>query len=173
MSAPSPHPRQICIARILGAHGVKGQVKLASFTEEPDDVAAYGPLSDQSGQRQFTVKLGAWNKTHFICTLSGVASREQAEALKGTDLFVPRSCLPKAQAGEYYYADLIGLEARLANGEVFGKVLDMKNYGAGDIIEISRPGGAEMLPYNKQVVSEVNLDGGYLVINPPEMIDGE
>lgn len=163
--------RKICIAQILGAHGVRGQAKLASFTEEAEAVASYGPLSDEAGQRSFTVQLGAWNKTHFICTLSGVATREEAEALKGTRLYVSRSKLPKPKNGQYYYADLIGLEARLSNGEVFGKVVDMKNYGAGDILEISRPGGAEMLPFNKDVVGEVDLDKGYLIINPPELIE--
>lgn len=165
--------RKICIAQILGAHGVRGQVKLASFTEDVEAVASYGPLSDEAGKRSFTVKLGAWNKTHFICTMTGIATREEAEALRGTKLFVPRSKLPKPANGEYYYADLIGLEARLASGQVYGKVLDMKNYGAGDIIEISRPGGAEMLPYNKDVVAEVNLDKGYLVIVPPVLVELE
>lgn len=165
--------KRICIAQILGAHGVKGQAKLASFTEDVEDVASYGALSDETGKRSFTVKLGAWNKTHFICTLSGVATREEAEALKGTRLYVERSKLPKAKAGQYYYADLIGLEARLADGSVYGIVLDMKNYGAGDIIEISRPGGAEMLPFSKDVVGEVNVEAGYLVITPPTLIELE
>jgi len=163
--------RKICVGQIMGAHGVRGQAKLASFTDNVEDIANYGALSDEAGKRSFTVKLGAWNKSHFICHLSGVETREQAEALKGTKLYVPRSRLPKPKNGQYYYADLIGLEARLANGEVFGKVLDMKNFGAGDIIEISRPGGAELLPYNKDVVSKVDLEAGYLVINPPTMIE--
>lgn len=163
--------RQICVGQILGAHGVRGQAKLASFTDNVEDVASYGALSDEAGGRSFTITLGAWNKTHFICTLSSVATREQAEALKGTKLYVPRSRLPRPKAGQYYYADLIGLEARLASGEVFGKVLDMKNFGAGDIIEISRPGGSELLPYNKDVVSKVEVEAGYLVINPPTMIE--
>lgn len=165
--------RKICIAQILGAHGVRGQAKLASFTDNVEDVASYGPLSDEKGKRSFIIKLGAWNKTHFICTLSGVSTREEAEALRGTKLYIERSKLPKPKNNQYYYADLIGLEARLASGEGFGKVIDMKNYGAGDIIEISRPGGAEMLPFNKDVVGEVNLEAGYIIISPPKLIELE
>lgn len=165
--------RKICIGQILGAHGVRGQARLASFTQNVEDVASYGPLMDEKGKRSFEIRLGAWNKTHFICTLSGVATREEAEALKGTRLFVERSKLPQPASGEYYWADLIGLEARLASGEVYGKVLDMKNYGAGDIIEISRAGGAELLPYNKEVVKDVQVDKGYLVIEPPVLIELE
>lgn len=166
--------RKICVGQILGAHGVKGQAKLASFTDNVEDVGNYGPLTDEKGKRSFTVKLGVWNKSHFICTISGLSTREEVEAMKGTKLYVERSKLPKVGAGEYYYADLIGLEARLASGAVYGKVLDMKNYGAGDIIEIAKAaGGTELLPFNKEVVPEVQVDKGYLIIDPPILVDLE
>ena len=165
--------KTICIGQILGAHGVRGLVKLASFTEEPENVAAYGPLSDEKGKRVFRPELKSWNKTHFIASFDTIKTREEAEALKGTKLYVPRANLPKAEQGQYYYSDLIGLEARLASGQVYGKVIDVKNYGAGDIIEVTRPGGAELLPFTNHVVPEVHVDQGFLVIDPPEMVEGD
>ncbi len=118
-------------------------------------------------------ELKSWNKTHFIASFDTIKTREEAEALKGTKLYVPRANLPKAEQGQYYYSDLIGLEARLASGQVYGKVIDVKNYGAGDIIEVTRPGGAELLPFTNHVVPEVHVDQGFLVIDPPEMVEGD
>lgn len=163
----------ICIGQILGAHGVCGMCKLASFTDEPDDVVNYGVPTDDKGKRKFTLELHSWNKTHFIARIGGIDTREQAEAMKGTKLYVPREALPEAEEGDYYYTDLIGLEARLADGSVYGKVVDVKNYGAGDIIEVSRPGGAELLPFNNDTVLEVHAAKGYLLLDPPTLVDGD
>lgn len=165
--------KKICIGQFLGAHGVKGLVKLASFTQEPEDIGTFGPLFDAAGKRTWTAALKSWNKTHFIAEVKGVSDRDQAEALKGIKLFVARDLLPEAEAGSYYYTDLMGLEARTSEGEVFGKVLSVQNYGAGDILEITRPGGSELFPFSNAVVPEVHVAEGYLVIVPPILTEGE
>jgi len=158
----------ICIGQFLGAHGVKGLVKLVSFTEEPENIIKYGVLTDAKGKVSYAVKLNSWNKTHFIASVEGVADRTQAEKLKGVKLHVPRSKLPKAAKGQYYYVDLIGLEARLEDGSRFGEVIDMKNYGAGDILEVKLTNGKKMLyPFSDAVIPQVDLEAGYLTINPP------
>jgi 16S rRNA processing protein RimM len=159
----------ICIGQILGAHGVKGLVKLASFTDTPEDITAYGPVSDEAGKKSWSIELKGWNKTHFMANLSGITTREQAEALKGTKLYVPREKLPTASANEYYYADLIGLEVRVG-GQVYGTVAGLANYGAGDILSIRKADGtSEMVIFHAQTVPEVNVAEGYLVLQPPQI----
>jgi len=161
--------RLILMGRILGAHGVKGLVKLASFADNPEDIASYGPLFDKYGEQSWKVKLNGVMKNHFLATLSGVTTKEQVDALKGTELFVPRNKLPKPAKGEYYYTDLIGLEARLSDGTVYGKVRDMKNYGAGDIMFITRPKAHdELIIFSPTTVPAVHVEEGYLTLNPPE-----
>lgn len=164
----------ICIGQFLGAHGVKGLAKLAAFTENPEDIGSYGALTDAAGKKTYDVALKSWNKSHFIAEVKGIADRDAAEKLKGVKLYVPRAKLPKAKRGQYYYADLVGLEARLADGSVFGTVTDVKNFGAGDILEIKLSGGGrELFPFNNNVVPDVFVSEGYLTINPPDYIDGE
>jgi len=166
--------RLILMGRILGAHGVKGLVKLASFAENPEDIARYGPLFDKAGERQWTIKLNGVMKNHFLAVFSDVTSKEQVDALKGTELYVPRSKLPKPKKGEYYYTDLMGLEARLADGTIFGKVRDLQNYGAGDILFITRPTGPEeLILFSPTTVPEVNVEEGYLVLDPPAIMEDD
>lgn len=165
--------KKLCIGQFLGAHGVRGQVKLASFTEDPAAIKSYGPLADESGKRVWQVKFKSWNKSHFITEIQGIADRDAAERLRGIKLYVARDKLPAAEDGTFYYADLIGLEARLPSGEVFGKVVSVQNYGAGDILEITRPGGTELFPFSNAVVPEVKLAEGFLTIVPPEFSEGE
>jgi 16S rRNA processing protein RimM len=163
------------IGRIMGAHGVRGMAKVASYTEDPETIASFDELLDAKGQRRFTVELKSWNKDHFIATISGVETREQAEGLKGTDLYVPREALPELEDDDgYYYADLIGLKVQLPDGSELGQVLNMHDFGAGDIMEVrySESGKTDMLPFNEISVPEVNLQAGYLVYNKPEEIMG-
>lgn len=165
--------KTICIGQFLGAHGVRGQVKLASFTEDPEAIKSYGPLSDESGKRVWQVKFKSWNKSHFITEIEGITDRDEAERLRGIKLYVARDKLPAAADGTFYYADLIGLEVRLPSGEVFGKVVAVQNYGAGDILEITRPGGTEFFPFSNAVIPDVFVKDGYLTIIPPVMSEGE
>jgi 16S rRNA processing protein RimM len=167
-------PAQICVARIGAAHGVRGAVKLWSFTEDPFAVKAYGPLSTKDGTRQFEVEHAREAKDHLVATFKGVATREEAERLNGIELYVPREKLPAAEQDEYYHADLIGLAAVTTTGAALGRVIAIHNFGAGDIIEIAPPSGPTMLlPFSHAVVPTVDLAGGRVVIELPEEVDGE
>jgi 16S rRNA processing protein RimM len=163
-----PQPR-ICVGAIAGAHGVKGLVKIKSFTEEPDGVAAYGPLSDEAGEREFTLALTGRAKGLIIARIDGVEDRNAAEALRGTRLYVERAALPPTAEEAYYHTDLIGLEAVGMDGAPVGEVKALYNYGAGDVIEIQRRDkDLLLLPFTKAAVPEVDLEGGRLVVREPE-----
>ena len=164
----------ICVARIGAAHGVRGAVRLWTFTEDPLAVKDYGPLTTKDGARQFEVTHAREAKDHLVVTLKGVASRDDAERLNGLELYIPRDRLPETDDGEYYHADLIGLAAVTTAEQPLGKVIAIHNFGAGDIIEIAPPQGATMLlPFTNAVVPSVDLAGGRVVIELPQEIDGD
>ena len=164
----------ICVARIGAAHGVRGAVKLWTFTEDPLAVKAYGPLVTKDGARQFEVTSAREAKGHLVATLKGIATREEAERLNGIELYVAREKLPETDADEYYHADLIGLAAVNAAGDPLGRVIAIHNFGAGDIIEIAPPSGSTMLlPFTNAVVPTVDLAGGRVVIELPQQVDGD
>jgi 16S rRNA processing protein RimM len=164
----------ICVARIGAAHGVRGAVKLWTFTEDPLAVKHYGPLMTKDGARQFEVTHVREAKDHLVATLKGIATREDAERLNGLELYVARDKLPETDEDEYYHADLIGLAAVNAADEPLGRVVAIHNFGAGDIIEIAPAKGATMLlPFTNAVVPTVDLAGGRVVIELPQEIEGD
>ena len=164
----------ICVARIGAAHGVRGAVKLWTFTEDPLAVKAYGPLSTKDGARQFEVTHAREAKDHLVATLKGIDTREDAERLNGIELYIAREKLPETDEDEYYHADLIGLAAVNAADEPLGRVTAIHNFGAGDIIEVAPPDGATMLlPFTNAVVPTVDIAGGRVVIELPQEIEGE
>jgi 16S rRNA processing protein RimM len=164
----------VCVARIGAAHGVRGAVRLWTFTEDPLAVRDYGPLMTKDGARQFEVMHAREAKDHLVVTLKGVATRDDAERLNGLELYVPRDRLPDTDDGEYYHTDLIGLAAVTTAEQPLGKVIAIHNFGAGDIIEIAPPQGATMLlPFTNAVVPTVDLAGGRVVIDMPQEIDGD
>jgi 16S rRNA processing protein RimM len=164
----------ICVARIGAAHGVRGAVKLWTFTEDPLAVKHYGPLTTKDGARQFEVATAREAKGHLVATLKGIATREEAERLNGIELYIAREKLPATDEDEYYHADLIGLAAVNAANEPIGRVTAIHNFGAGDIIEIAPPQGATMLlPFTNAVVPTVDLTAGHVVIVLPDEIDGD
>jgi 16S rRNA processing protein RimM len=166
-------PSQICVARIGAAHGVRGAVKLWTFTQDPLAVKAYGPLRTKDGVRQFEVTQARQAKDHLVATFKGVTTREEAERINGIELYVAREQLPDTGNGEYYHADLIGLAAVTASDAPLGRVVAIHNFGAGDIIEIAPPTGATMLlPFTNAVVPTVDLAGGRVVIELPREIEG-
>jgi 16S rRNA processing protein RimM len=167
-------PAQICVARIGAAHGVRGEVKLWTFTEDPFAVKRYGPLRTQDGARQFEVTQAREAKGHLVATLKGIATREDAERLNGVELYVARDKLPATDEDEYYHADLIGLAAVTPLDEPLGRVVGIHNFGAGNLIEIAPPHGATMLlPFTNAVVPSVDLAGGRVVIELPDEIEGD
>lgn len=164
----------ICVARIGAAHGVRGAVKLWTFTEDPFAVKRYGPLATRDGARRFEVTSAREAKGHLVATLKGVTTREEAERLNGVELYVAREKLPEADENEYYHADLIGLAAVTTADEPLGRVVAIHNFGAGDIIEIAPPQGVTMLlPFTNAVVPTIDLAGGRVVIELPGEIEGD
>ena len=164
----------ICVARIGAAHGVRGAVKLWTFTEDPLAVQRYGLLSTKDGARQFEVTHVREAKDHLVATLKGIATRDDAERLNGLELYVAREKLPATDDDEYYHADLIGLAAVTAANASIGRVVAIHNFGAGDIIEIAPPQGTTMLlPFTNAVVPTVDLAAGRVVIELPEEVEGD
>jgi len=161
---------RVCVARIGAAHGVRGEVKLWSFTEDPAAVASYGPLETQDGLRQFEIEELRRAKDHFVARISGIEDRTAAEKLRNLELYVPRARLPKIDdADTFYHADLIGLDAVTMNGTQVGTVHALHNFGAGDIIEIVPLGSGDslMLPFNEATVPKIDLAAKQIVIVPP------
>jgi 16S rRNA processing protein RimM len=166
---------RICVGVITGAQGVRGAVRIKSFTAAPADVAAYGPVADETGQRSFALRAIGQAKGVVIATIAGIADRDAAERLKGVRLYVARAKLPAPGEEEYYHADLIGLAAVLKDGTLLGQVRAVHEYGAGDSLEVAREsGGTVVVPFTRAVVPEIDLAAGKLVVDPPEgLLDGK
>lgn len=164
---------RICVGQILGAHGVRGLVKLASFTEDPEAIFEYGDLTDEAGARCFRVEPVGAAKDHWLARIDSVTDRDVAQALGGTRLFVERSALPEPDEDEFYHADLIGLRVELPDGTVLGTVAAMHNFGAGDIVEIALPSGKRpLLPFDRETVPEIDFAAGRIVVDPaPGLLD--
>ena len=158
---------RICIGAIAGAFGVRGEVRLKSFTADPRAIADYGPLTDEAGQRSFAITLTRPVTGGFGARLSGVGTREAAEALKGVTLWVARAALPSLPDDEFYHADLIGLSVFDPGGAPLGQVRAIHDHGAGDILEIAGPQGLLLLPFTRAVVPTVDLAAGRIVADPP------
>lgn len=164
-------PDRICVGAIAGSFGVQGEVRLKSFCADPEAIAGYGPLWTEDGARSFTVKLTRANVSGGLgVRLSGVLTKEQADALKGTQLYVDRDRLPSLPDDEFYHADLIGLTAQDTGGVVLGTVRAVHNHGAGDLLEILGPGmkSALLVPFTLAVVPTVDLAAGRIVVDLPE-----
>lgn len=165
-----PHDR-ILIARIGAPHGVKGEVRLFVFAEDADALKTYAPLTTEDATRTFRVTSLRPAKDHFVARLEGVATREAAEALTNVGIFIERALLPPTDdEDDFYYADLIGLKAVTTEGEAFGRIVAVHDFGAGDIIEIAREGGGKtlMLPFTKAAVPAVDIKGGIVTVEPAE-----
>ena len=160
--------KRVCLGVVTGAHGVQGAVRIKTFTEAPEDIARYGQLTDETGARSFDLRLIGAAKGVVIARIAGIDDRDQGEALRGLRLYLPRSALPETKAEEYYHADLIGLEAVLRDGTPVGRVRAIHDFGAGDTLELARPGAPPvMVPFTRAVVPVVEPATGRLVLDPP------
>jgi 16S rRNA processing protein RimM len=161
---------RVLLGVVEGAHGVQGLVKVRSFADRPDSIASYGPLESGDG-RVFKARFKGTAKGNALLSLSGITDRDQAQALRGTELYVPRSALPVLDEEEdgFYHADLIGLEARLPSGEALGPVVSVADFGAGDLLEVRLPGQKRsvLVPFTKAVVPVVDVAQGFVVVDPP------
>ncbi len=159
----------VSVGMIHGAHGVRGEVKLASFTEQPDKIARYGPLQTRSGSVIEIAKLRP-RTDGFIATLKGVADRDQAEALKGTELFVARELLPEPSGDEVYLGDLVGLAVWLKDGVQLGQVVNVADYGAGPLLDVKPAEQKEtvLIPFSKAFIADMDVKGGKITVELPE-----
>jgi 16S rRNA processing protein RimM len=154
------------IGEILGAHGVRGEVRLRSFAERPSDIKGYSPLLGPEGQGTFTILAVRQMGTRhglLIATLAGIGSRESAQALAGAKLYVARDRLKSGLRGEYLHADLVGCEVFSRDGRPIGVIVAVQNFGAGDLVEIRRGSRTEYLPFNESFVPAVDIEGRRLV----------
>jgi len=159
----------IKVGVITSAHGVRGQVKILPFTDSPEDILTYSPLSDASGKRRFAFTRQGIKDRQLIVSIDGVADRNAAELLKGTELFAVAHAPTQSKENTWGYGELTGLQARLGDGKPYGKVIGVYNFGAGDIVEIELPSGkTEMLPFKKDFVGEVKPGEGYLIVIPAD-----
>lgn len=161
---------RICVAQIGAPHGVRGEVRLRSFTQDPLAFVEYGPLESEDGKQRFEIEALRPAKDHFVARLSGVPDRNAAEKLTNVKLYVSRDVLPDIDEEEtFYHADLIGLDAFTQDGAKFGTVATVHNFGAGDIIEIRPEGGGDLvlLPFTETVVPEIDIAKRRIVVSPP------
>jgi 16S rRNA processing protein RimM len=161
---------RVCVAQIGAAHGIRGEVKLWSFTADPLAIKEYGPLETEDGAARFKIESLRAAKDHLVVRFSGIDDRNAAERLTNLRLFVPRTRLPATDADEFYHADLVGLKAVDANGNEFGTVIAVQNFGAGDLLEIKIPDDSEtvLMPFTVTTVPTVDIAGGRIVIDPPQ-----
>jgi 16S rRNA processing protein RimM len=160
---------RICLGVITGPQGVRGLVRVRSFTAEPEAIAGYGPLQDESGAQRFELALVGAHKGVLIARIADVTDRNAAERLKGVRLYVRRADLPEPAAEEFYHADLVGLEAMHSDGTRFGKVRAVFDFGGGPSLEIENEAGKTILvPFTTAAVPAIDVAGGKLVVTPPQ-----
>jgi 16S rRNA processing protein RimM len=166
---------RIRVARIGAAHGIRGEVKLWSFTEDPLAVTDYGPLETADGARRFEIEAARPAKDHLVARLKGISDRDAASSLRNTDLYVPRDRLPPIEeADTFYHADLVGLAAVREDGTELGTVTAIHNFGAGDLIEVAPPAGEPLLlPFTETTVPTIDLKAGRVVVVPPAVIEAK
>ncbi|MBC7831954.1 MAG: ribosome maturation factor RimM [Hyphomicrobium sp.] len=165
----------VLLGRIVAAHGIRGDVVIDSYTAQPSDIAAYGPLSSADGGKQLDIKVVRVTPKGVVARVGGVVDRNAAEALRGTELYAPRARLPEAEAGEYYYADLAGLRADDEAGNRIGSVVGVQNYGAGDLLEVRLDGQSvtELIAFTDAYVPVVDIAAGRVVVVIPSTADAE
>ena len=173
---PSSRPSLVLVGRFGAAHGVRGEIRLKSFTADPRAIASYGALTDASGTRRFALAgLRVVKDDMCVVRVEGVADRTAAEQLTNVELFLPRAQLPPPEEDEFYLADLVGLAAVLETGEPYGTIERVLDFGAGDILEIRPSGGGEtrLVPFTKAAVPDVDIAGGRVTVVPPVEVAGE
>ena len=164
MVSSSPY---VCVGVIVGAHGIRGEVRVKCFTDQPEDLGSYGPVQDESGQRRFKLRIKGVSKGLALVALNGVVDRNQAEALKGVKLYVDRSFLPALDEDEFLVADLVGCNAVSPSGEPLGAVSNVFDFGAGELLEIVGKDGAIMVPFTRAAVPQVDIGARLVVVEPP------
>jgi 16S rRNA processing protein RimM len=169
-------PRLVAIGIFGAPHGVRGEIRTKAYTENPRSLAAYGELTDAAGAKRFKIAaLRLLKDDMVVVRIEGVADRDAAAKLTGTEIFARRENMPPPDEDEFYHADLVGLRAVTVAGEEIGRVVGLSNYGAGDILEIAAKAGGDtlLLPFTKAVAPEIDFAGGRIVIVPPREVEGD
>jgi 16S rRNA processing protein RimM len=161
---------RICVGAITGSYGVRGEARVKSFCADPAALGDYGPLSTEDGATTYTLTITRPVKGGYAVRLSGVKTKEAADALRGTTLFAPRDALPALPDDEFYYTDLIGMAAVDTGGADLGRIHAVHNHGGGDLLELRVQGqtGTVLVPFTRAVVPTVDLRAGRIVIDPPD-----
>ena len=167
--------QRVLLGRIADAHGIRGEVLIHSYAAVPEDIGAYGPLSDAAGARSFQIESARATAKGVVARLEGVGDRNAAEALKGVELYLDRDRLPAAAEDEFYHADLIGLDAVDADGEPIGRIVAVQNFGAGDLIEIRLAGSdrTELVAFTETAVPSIDMSAGRAVVLLPQITGDE
>ena len=168
--------KKVCIGKIVSVHGIRGEVKVRSYTSNPTDLDKYGDVENQTGNRIFKIKVVGFSKDNLRVKIEGVSDRNTAETLVGTEFYVNRNIFPELGEEEFYQTDLIGLKVYLKSlDEEIGVVVGLSNFGAGEILEIklNTQKDTEMLPFTKQYVPTINLEEGYIIVSSATMIFAE
>ena len=160
----------ICVGGVSGSYGISGEVRVKSFCAQPDDIETYNPLLSQDGKRSYVLALIRPMKNGFVARITDVDTKEQADALKGTQLYARRDQLPSLPDDEYYYSDLTGIDVFDTGGAALGRVKSVQNHGAGDLLEVQLPGASTtvFVPFTQAVVPTVDLAARRIVADPPE-----
>lgn len=165
---------KVCLGAIVGVHGIRGEVKVKSFSSDEKNLTRYGLLSNDKGDKRFELKIVGHSKELLRCKIKGVDDRTTAETLIGTGLYIDRALLPELKDEEFYHTDLIGLEVKNSSSEVLGQVNALYNFGAGDILEIKMNNGSlEMVPFTKSFVPVINIKDGYIIVEMMHFIEDE
>jgi 16S rRNA processing protein RimM len=161
--------QDVLLAAVMGAQGLKGEVKAKLFTAAPDALPRYGVLHTRDGRKFKITAFRPAKQGEAVIAFEGINDRSQAEALKGTELFVDRAALPPPEEEEFYHADLIGLEARDTEGRVLGKVTALHNFGASDVLEFARSDGDSVhLAFTRETVPQIHIADGFIIVAVPE-----
>ena len=157
------------MGHVIGAHGIKGEVRIKTYTETPTGIGDYGALEDDDGTHRFKIKTVRAVKGGAVARIEGVNGRAAAENMKGVGLFIDRAKLPAVEEDSWYHADLIGLVAIDTDGAAIGTVVTVQNFGAGDLVEIrpAQSGNNFLLPFTREVVQDVDLEAGWMLVSPP------
>jgi len=161
--------RLVVLGAITGVHGVSGMVKVKSFAQDPYAIGEYGPLLLGDTDRLLEIVRMQPHKDVFLVQFEGVVGRDAAEALKGLELKIEREKLPEPDEGEFYFADLVGLAVKRDDDQIIGRIVDVVNFGAGDLLEIEFDGRkkSEFLAFDETTVPVVDMAAGFVVIDPP------
>lgn len=167
-TAQSSKDELICVGLVGSARGLKGELRVKSFTADASALASYGPLTDETGTKVFELKVTGKHKEQLVVRIKGVNDRTAAEALNGQKLYIERGLLPKPEEDEFYFSDLQGLDAELLDGTPFGRVIEADDFGGGPFIEVkTKSHGTVLVPFTKAAVPVVDVAAGRLVIDLP------